>query len=705
MAELNATLSYGNDVISTTEAERDQVRERPTIYFGTDDVKGALNAVMEIVTNGTDEVGAGHGDRIEIEVDSGYNITVVDNGRGVPMDWNEKDQRFNWDCVYNKMFSSGKRGQSAYSNAAGLNGVGAAITQFTSLWMKVISRRIEPIIDAATGKMTGVEHNEYEMNFKNGYPDGELLRRKWNPAVNNSGTVVKFKTDPTIFQEVRFSIEDLLYKVRRLATVSGGTHYIVRFMQMDELDVYFEDGPVTFLEMEADTRMTKDIIGITGTKETAEFIRGKSERFDVKVRAYFTFSIEKPFHETYHNNAYMIENGTSYDGFKGAVAQVIDNFAKKNNKINAKDRITNADVDDVLCAIVTSEFDGQFSSFDGQDKKAIKNEFLIGVVKQIVADGFTDWVSTHSDEVSKIVEIILANRAAKDKAAAVKRNVIKKMSSGVSSFKTRPAKLVDCEYGPEKDNEVYFVEGESAKGTAVLARDQKLQAVFALTGKILNCDKASIEAIFNNKVILDLIQILGCGVEVKSKYIKDLPKFDINKLNYSKVIISTDADLDGWHIQCLLIVFIFKVIPSLMKYGRLYIAEAPLYSVEYTWGGKKQHIYVYSDEELKTSLDKLNAQGITKRNIQRFKGLGEMDSEQLAETTMNPLTRRLTRVDWPEDVEAFEKTMHELMGNDLRARKEWVSDYFEFTRDENGAVEGIDETDDEDAYVAAVIED
>lgn len=674
MATDNMDLSYGNEVIRTTEDARDQVRERPSVFFGTDDVYGALNAPMEIITNGADELGAGYGDRINIVIDEDYNIEISDNGRGVPMDWNKKDNRYNWDCVYNKLFSSGKRGQGAYANAAGLNGVGAAITQFTALYMKVISRRIEAIDEDNPKK--GVAYNEYEMNFENGYPKGELIKRTWNPAQSSRGTTVTFKTDPTVFQDTHFSLEMLVFKLRRLATIAGGMHYVVKFMEYEEFDIYFEKGPETFLEQNAENRLTNEIINIKGSKVVAEQIRGRVETFQVDAGASFTFSIDKPFVESYHNKAYLVENGTGYDGFKAAVANVVETQAKARGKIGNKDRITGSDIEDIIVAIVWTEFEGEFSSWDGQDKKAIKNGFLLGVFKKIISDNLTDWATTHKEEMDRVIEAVLLNRAAKDKAAAVKRQVIKKLSDGVNSFKTRPAKLADCYYGPKEGNELYIVEGESAKGSVVGARDVKLQAVYPLTGKILNCDKATPEVIFNNRVVLDLIQIFGCGVEIESKHIKDLPKFDINKLNYSKIIFSTDADVDGWHIQCLGLVFIYKTMPSLIKAGKVYIAEAPLYRIEFNVGNKRHAVYAYSDVEKADLLAKIKTAGYTKVEIHRFKGLGEMSTEQMSESLCDPATRRLTLVEWPEDPERFEKVMHELMGDDLSARKQWITEYF-----------------------------
>lgn len=695
-AVLNTHEGYGDDVIRTTEDPRDQVRERAPIYFGTDDIKGAVNAVMEIVTNSADELGAGYGDRVIVTVDSSYNITVSDNGRGVPMDWNPADNRYNWDCVYNTMFSSGKRGGGAYANAAGLNGVGAAITQFTALYMDVTSRRVEKV--EQNGQVV-TRYMRYDMHFENGYPKGELQRSTFDPKTEHTGTTVKFKTDPTCFQAVEFTPAMIIDKMRHLAMISGKAHYILRFYGMEEVDLFYDNGPVTFLEEVSDSRLTKDIIKLSDTRTGGETIRGKMVTLKTDIDLFFTFNQNGSMVETYHNNAFMIENGTSLDGFKDGVLSVLEGYARRTKLIQPKERLSILDVNDILVAVVSTKFDGLYSSFDGQEKKAIRNEFLEVLVEDVTKDLFTDWASSHSDEMDKIVKLVLANAEARKKAAEIRGAVIKKLSSGVNNYKTRPQKLVDCELKAIDGNEVYFVEGESAKGTTVQARSAKFQAVYPLTGKVLNCDKATIEAMLKNKVILDILQILGCGVEFKSKHIKDLPAFDISKLNYSKIIISTDADLDGWHIQCLLIVLFYVATPTLIKEGKIYIAEAPLYLFKYGTGRNAKAEYIYSDNEKAKRLEELSQLGydIKKIEIKRFKGLGEMDSKQMAESTMNPDTRRLTKVEWPADVEDFERTMHELLGEDLASRKEWINDYF--------MVYGEDGESSEDEFVADVIDD
>ena len=689
--------NYGNDTIKKTEKERDQVRERPNVFFGTDDVYGALNAPMELVVNGSDELGAGYGDTIIMTVDNDWNITVEDNGRGVPMDWNEDQKKYNWDLVYNQMYASGKRQPGAYDAAAGLNGVGASITQFTAYYMRVISRRVERLNNGAANKV------EYEMNFENGYPKGELIKRPWAADAKSTGTIVTFKTDESIFQDTHFTIEMVAEKFRRLATVKGGQHYKLRYRDRQEIEFFFKEGPKTVLEAICKERITADAIRFTDSVPVREIIRGRVEEFNVGVDITFTFSVEGEFKESYHNGLYLVEHGTSVDGFRDAVGDVIEAYGRSSGKLGPKDRVQLVDVDELVCFIVSTTFQGEFSSWDGQDKKAIKNGFLERVCKQVVKDKFTEWASVHKAEMDKIVSAVIEMKAARLKAAAVKSNVLKKLSAGVSNYRTRPAKLVDCESKDVKENEIYIVEGESAKGSAVLARNPKLQAIYPLTGKILNCDKATLEAIFHNKVILDLIQTFGCGVEVKSKYLKDLPPFDISKLNYGKIVLSTDADDDGFHIQCLLMVFIYRVMPSLIKAGKVYIAEAPLFMISYN-GGK---VYTYSIEERDKVLAELKAKNARGIDVYRFKGLGEMASKQMAETTMNPDTRRLTPVDWPEDVEAFEKVMHELMGNDLAERKAWIADYFSATRGElnEADIEISDEVEEDDEFVAAVVDE
>lgn len=683
---MNEKIAYGNDVISTTENSRDQVRNRPQIYFGTNDLKGCLNGLFELVTNGSDELNAGYGDEIGVVVKDDYEITVRDNGRGAPMDWNEKDKKFNWDCIYNTLFSSGKGSGGIYKTAAGLNGVGAAITQFASLYMKVISRRIEE----DSSSIDGIRKIEYEMNFRNGNPEGELIKRDWTG--NDTGTIITYKADPSVFQDTHITVEMIADRMRKLATVTPNCHMKLQFMGNSEVDFFYKEGAKTFIEDACKKRITKEVITINSKRQAEESVRGNIEKFTVDIDAAFTFSYDENFVESYHNGTYLVENGRHYDGFKEAVRATIEGYARRNGKIGAKEKINIIDVEAIIVAVISSKFNGDFSSFDGQDKKAIKNESLFAVFKAAISDAFAEWAASNKSDMDKIVEAVMTQADARVKAASVKKKVLDKLNKKIADYRTRPEKLTDCESKDTAINEIYFVEGDSAKGISVMARNPKFQAIFPLTGKILNCLKARVEKILRNRVIVEMLQILGCGIELKSKYIKDLPKFDINKLNYGKIIIGTDADFDGAHIQTLLLIFIYRLMPTLLKEGKVYIAEAPLFMVilvgkkPVPFGNGKTYAYMYSDKELEIVVNELNKRGMA-FEVKRFKGLGEMDREQMAEATMNPETRRLTKVEYPSDVEEFERTMNELLGKDIEGRKGWISEYFrDKYHPEDGAV-------------------
>ena len=686
---------YSSESLKRIKTDRERVQNRPEIYFGTSDIWGALHAIQEIVDNGSDEMkelkkkDAGC---VITRVDENYNITVMDNGRGVPMDINSEGE-YGWDTVYNYLNGGGKYDDSAYEAAGGLNGVGAAITQFTALYMKVISRRIED----------NGQKIEYEMNFENGFPKGELIKRQWTQGVTTTGTTVMWKTDPKYFQDVCVTQEMLVNMLRKKATIGNGTHYILQYMDKPEIDLHFEGGIKGVLDEFITERIIPDSITFEGVREVADSIKGKTVTFPVRVSAAFTFSLNEPFCETYHNGLNMVEHGESANGLKAGIATAFEQYAKNNGKIGNKDHITPGDISEITSFVISTEFNGDYSSYDGQDKKAIKNGFLAGVCKQLAMDKIKDWASLNGSKMEEVIKAVIEIRAVKKKADDLKKQIFRQMQSGVSSFKNRPKELTDCVSNEVAITEIYFVEGRSAKGAAVQARDKDFQAVYSLTGKMLNLDKAPIETALKNRIIRDIIQIAGCGIEVKtkSKFLKDLPEFNMDNLHYGKFIISTDADVDGWHIQCLMITDFYKLMPQIIKEGRLFIAEAPLY--ELSWG-KNNRKYAYSDKEKANILAELKAAGVKNPEIKRFKGLGEMEAWQMAETTMNPATRRLTRVDWPEDVEAFEKTLHELMGIDLESRRGWIRDWFELKDEQEADESALLEEDDEDKYTAAVID-
>lgn len=683
---------YGNDTLEETLGERNQVRTRPQVYFGNTDVRGAMHGVLEIVTNGTDELNSGNGTGVTTIVEedwdaiqhgdtnSSYIVTVIDDGRGVPMDLNPKNGKYNWHLVYNQLFASGKRGNSgAYSGAAGLNGVGAAITQFTSEWMKVISRRkeITPI---------GEQCIEYEMNFKDGEPDGQLIKRPWSTGAANvtkltgTGTYVRFKTDASIFLDTRYSCEMLADALRKIAIVSDNMRLSLKFCEREQIDFIFPNGITDYLNAIITEPLMKEPYRIVASEDVTETHGGQNVKLKVGVNCAFNFSNNMNYTECFHNCNYVIENGTHYEGAKAAIKDVLETFGRQQGKLGAKEKIYVSDLDDILCIIASSSIDkGEYSAWAGQEKRGINNPCLYNAFRFQITEGFRTWLTTHKEDGLKVIEALKLRKEAREKADQIKKNLVKQLSAKATDLKTRPDKLHDCSSRDTTKNELFIVEGDSAEGSALTARSAIYQATYPLTGVILNCEKAAPEKILANRVIRELIQIAGCGIDIPindkhmARVLKDLPKFDINKLNYSKLIILTDADLDGYHICCLLIVFFAKLMPELLRQGRIYIAEAPLFKIEYS---QKDYEYAYTDAELKQKVQLAANYGKKPKYIKRFKGLGEMDPQEMSESVMDPATRRVTKVEF-NDEEGFHQIMRDLLGDNLDERKSWIREYFE----------------------------
>lgn len=687
------TKHYGNDALEETVGERNQVRSRPQVYFGTNDVKGCMHGVLEIVTNGSDELNSGHGSIIRTiieedmdairsgDTESSYIVTIIDDGRGVPMDINPKNGKYNWHLVYNQLFASGKRGSSgAYAGAAGLNGVGAAITQFTSEWMKVISRRKEML---PNGK---VENIEYEMNFFDGEPKGDLIKRPWTTGEANvtgltgTGTYVRYKTDGRFFLQTRYSFEMLADAIRKLATVSDGQKYYLKFLNEEPIYFCFEHGISDFLAAMTVEPIMKDTFRYVGTEKVQDMFMGERVEYTVGVNVAFAFSNSQGYVETYHNSSFTPENGQHYTGARDAIRETLEKFGQREGKLAAKERILTGDLEDMLCIICASSIDhGEYSAWSGQDKRAINNDSIYNVFKKHTAEAFRNWLTIHKDDGLKAIQAIKLRKEAREKADQIKKKLVKQLSTSPNELKSRPAKLHDCSSRDTSENEIYIVEGDSAEGSAMTARNVNIQATYPLTGVILNCEKASPEQILANRVIRELIQICGCGIDIPTdnkhmaRVLKDLPKFDIRKLNYGKLIFLTDADLDGHHIACLLIVFVAKLMPELLRQGRVFVAQAPLFKVVYS---NNSYDYCYTDGELKQHLEYVRSIGKKVKYVKRFKGLGEMQDDELSESVMNPKTRRLLPVEF-NDEEGFHKVMQDLLGDNLDERKAYIRDFFE----------------------------
>ena len=674
MADVNKNY-YGNSSIETIDTEREQVRKKPTIYFGTNDVKGCAHGVFELVTNSLDEIREGHGTYIKVIYDENGVITVIDDARGVPMAYHPIKKQYNWYLVYGKLYASGKFNSSNYGAAAGLNGVGAAITQFASVFMTVTSIRDEAV---EWGKdkdgnsiPTKTERRKYTMKFKNGFPDGELMMEDTDEP---TGTMVVYKPDRAVFLDTDIPVELFLDRFRRMAMLVDKSKIILDY-KGTEFVLHYPDGCAGYIDAICSNRIIKDIIQLHGETFGSDE-DGVDEPYNAKFDVALTFSRDTNFREVYHNGTYLEEDGVTYDGFKYALTKTLEEYARKNGMIAQNAKLSVGDVDEILVSIVSSECSGERSYFKGQYKTSIGNPLLKKLATNTVMEEFKKWSALHKEDMNKIIEAILINKEAREKANSVKKKVMNKIKSDINSISGKPAKFMKCESTDTSENEVYIVEGDSAKGSVVLARDGKFQAVMPVRGKILNCLKEPIERIMDSDVILDLCRVIGTGIEPKSRYIKELPAFDISKLNFGKIIICTDADIDGGHIVCLVLTMLYRLMPTLIKQGYVYMAESPLYTI--TCNGETD--FAYNEEEKMKILSKLKQQGYADKNIdiQRSKGLGENDADMMWESTMNPVTRRLTKVEFPEGSEKdFGILLDALMGDDLESRRELIKAYFD----------------------------
>ena len=671
---------YDSESIDSLEGA-EPYRQRPSTVLGTDDERGIFHTIDEIVSNSSDEAREGFGKEVVTIIESDGTITIIDYGRGVPMDWNETKQKYAYELIFCTMYGGGKLGGGNYTKSEGLNGIGCTAAQFTSEFMEVESCRDERAKDINGNIIEGkFERKKYSISFKDGYVASELKVEDWDGP---TGTKIRYKPDIKVFKGARsiiIPLEKFVDTLRRKAMLLGGVTFKIKYMDKPEIKLLFEDGIADFIDRNAPKRLFKETIRIKGEItgcDKPEDEWDDSKQYTATADIAFNFSRGNGFIEVYHNGANLVEGGSSLDGFKDAVCKVIKEVGVASGKMSKNEKVLYKDVEELLTCIINTECPGYMTSFMHQTKTAINNKLIERLVNKIVYEEFTKWSTTHKDEAVSLVAQVLLNKQAREKADAVKKKAIKELTAKIDGMGDLPPKFQRCSCKDPEKTEVYIVEGDSAKGSIVLARNKEYQAVMPLRGKIMNCLKESLETILNSEVIRNLLRVFGCGVEVKSKYIEDLPKFDINKLNFGKIIICTDADHDGFHIRCLVLVMIYVLVPSLLKAGKVYIVETPLYEIKYG----KEKVYAFDDVEKEQILSDLADKGIkdNKIKIKRMKGLGEADAATMAETTMNPDNRRLIRVNYPEDDTELKVLLNALMGDDIDSRKSLIEGYFEDT--------------------------
>lgn len=653
---------YNEESISQLKGA-DRVRLRPAVIFGSDGIEGCEHAVFEILSNSIDEAREGYGKEITVTRFLDGSVEVVDHGRGMPMDYNEKEKRWNWELLFCEMYAGSKYNTNnggTYEYSLGLNGLGLCATQYASEYM-----------DAEVHK----NGFRYEIHFKAGEPVSELQKEPYNKK--DTGTRIRWKPDIKVFTDIDIPLEYYQETILRQSVVNAGIKFVLRNQtgekSFDKYEYCYENGIVDYIKEFVGDDAFSSVQFWQGERKGRD--RADLPEYKVKLNVALCFSNKKQLKEYYHNSSFLEHGGAPEKAVKSAFVSQIDSYLKANSKyLKSDSKINFQDVEDCL-VLVSSSFSTQ-TSYENQTKKAITNKFIQEAMTDFLRHQLEVYFIENRIDAEKIAEQVLINMRSRVKAESTRLNIKKTLQSG-NSMTDRIEKFVDCRSKDVSEREIFIVEGDSALGACKQARDSAFQAVMPVRGKILNCLKAEYPKIFKNDIITDLIKVLGCGVEVSSKANKNLSLFNMDNLRWSKVIICTDADVDGYQIRTLILTMIYRLMPTLIKEGKVFIAESPLYEItckDETW-------FCYTEKEKQDALLEI---GDGKYTIQRSKGLGENEPEMMWLTTMNPKTRRLIKVEPDYSPEAVADKFDLLLGDNLQGRKDYIA--------ENGA-QYIDMTD------------
>ena len=645
---------YGNESISALKgAER--VRKRPGVIFGSDGLEGCEHSVFEIMSNAIDEAREGHGRLITVTRFADRSIQVEDQGRGCPVDWNENEQRFNWELVFCELYAGGKYDNTSgdnYEYSLGLNGLGACATQYSSEYF-----------DATIWR----DGFKYTLHFEKGENIGGLHKEPTDRG-KKTGSLFHWKPDPEVFTDVDIPVEYYLDVMKRQSVVNAGITFRFRNQvggKFETTDFLYENGIVDYVaELAGEDALTKPVFW-----EAEDRGRDQADKpeYKVKLSVSFCFSNRVQVIEHYHNSSWLEHGGSPDRAVRSAFVSELDAYLKSQNKYNKNEgKITFPDVQDAL-VLVSNNF-STLASYENQTKKAINNKFVQEAMTRFLRERLEVYFTENPQDAQKIAEQVLINKRSRENAEKTRLNLKKKLT-GSMDLSNRVQKFVDCRTKDVSRRELYIVEGDSAMGSVKLSRDAEFQGIMPVRGKILNCLKADYNKIFKSEIITDLLKVLGCGVEVQDKRAKDLASFDLNSLRWNKIVICTDADVDGFQIRTLILTMLYRLTPTLIQQGYVYIAESPLYEI--TCKDMPYPFFAYSDKEKNDKVAQLAGK---KYEIQRSKGLGENDPEMMALTTMSPATRRLIKV-MPEDVERTAQVFDLLLGDDLQGRKSHIADH------------------------------
>lgn len=636
---------YDNESITALKGA-DRVRKRPGVMFGSDGLEGCEHAVFEILSNSVDEARAGYGSRIVITHYEDDSIEVQDFGRGVPVDFNQKEQRYNWELIFCELYAGGKYDTDDYT--LGLNGLGACATQYASEYMDVEVKR---------------DGFLYSLHFEHGENVGGLKKEPY--AKKDTGTRIRFKPDIQVFTDIAVPTEYFDDTLRRQAIVNPGLLFHFRTQQgrsYEEKDYLYEHGIADYVqELTGENGLTA--VQSWSAERTGRDRADKPE-YKVKLNVALCVSNKVNLLEYYHNSSWLEHGGSPDKAVRSAFVSEVDGYLRKNGKyLKNESKITFQDIQDCL-VLVSSSFSTQ-TSYENQTKKAINNKFIQEAMTEFLRHNLEVYFIENKMDADKLCEQVLINKRSREKAESTRLNLKKTLQSS-NDLASRVPGFVDCRSRDVQVRELFIVEGKSAMGACVQARDSEFQAVIPVRGKILNCLKAEYDKIFKSEIIVNLLKVMGCGVEVRAKANKNLATFDLTALRFNKIIICTDADVDGFQIRTLILAMLYRLTPTLIEQGYVYIAETPLYEIN----TKTDTYFAYNDREKSEVLTQIEGQKYT---IQRSKGLGENEADMMSLTTMNPATRRLVKVN-PTDVEETAQVFDVLLGDDLDGRKRIIAE-------------------------------
>ncbi len=645
-AKKNAS-TYNNESITSLRGA-DRVRLRPAVIFGSDGLEGCEHSVFEILSNSIDEAREGFGRRIEVTRFKDKSISVKDYGRGIPVDFNNKENCFNWELVFCELYAGGKYSNNTGENYAfslGLNGLGTCATQYSSEYMDAVIYR---------------DGLKYSLHFEKGENVGGLSKEE--TTLKSTGTYIKWRPDLDVFTDIDIPLSYYQDTIKKQAIVNKGISFILYDEETKETYTYlYENGIQDYIVELNDGKAFSSVQYLEN--ETSGRDREDKPEYKLKFQIAFSFNNDVNSLQYYHNSSFLEYGGSPDKAVKSAFVSAIDKYTKANNLYKKDEKkITFTDVEDSLVLIINSF--STITSYENQTKKSITNKFIQEAITDFLKEKLEIYFIENKLEAEKIVNQVLANKRSRETAEKTRVSIREKLT-GKIDMNNRVEKFVNCRTKDVNRRELYIVEGDSAMGACKLGRDAEFQAIIPVRGKILNCLKADYDRVFKSDIIIDLLKVLGCGVEIKSKHNSQINSFDLSQLRWNKIIICTDADVDGFQIRTLILTMLYRLVPTLIEEKKVYIAESPLYEIN---SGKDTY-FAYSEKEKQ----EITASIKGKYTIQRSKGLGENQPEMMWETTMNPKTRRLILV-LPEDIEKTKEKFELLLGDNLQGRKEYIEE-------------------------------